>query len=103
MTTRRQRHTSRRNRRPSKTTVDALELVALAQVSAWRDAWRAGATFVTLELVAQNVQRPLEWVRSHWDADPRAALGGEPPYDEPPDEPKCNMALSDCCDEPPYT
>ncbi|KAK8386244.1 hypothetical protein O3P69_010742 [Scylla paramamosain] len=103
MTTRRQRHTSRRNRRSSKATVDPLELVALAQVSAWRDAWRAGASFVTLELVSQNVQRPLEWVRRHWDADPRAALTGEPSYDEPPDERKCNMALSDCCDEPPYT
>ena len=85
--------------------MDPDELVALAQVSAWRAAWRSGATFVTMDLVAQNVRRPLEWVRRHWDDDPRAAINpaDSPLYAEPPDERKCNAALSDCCEATPYT
>lgn len=86
---------------------DPEEMVAVAQVAAWRDAWKAGATFVTLELVSQHVHRPLEWVREHWDDNPRSAIpvGGvaAPEYAEPPHERKCSMALSDCCERPPYT
>ncbi|XP_042873460.1 prominin-1-like [Penaeus japonicus] len=47
------------------------EVVAGAQVAAWRDAWRAGAGFVTLELVARHVHRPIDWVHQHWHDDPR--------------------------------
>lgn len=79
----------------------------MAQVAAWRDAWRAGASFVTLELVAHHVQRPLEWVREHWDDDPRTAIAvgnaALVEYAEPPDERKCSIALSDCCERLPYT
>lgn len=102
--TRRQRSPPSRSRRACRVPVDPEELVALAQVAAWRDAWRSGASFVTLELVSQNVQRPLDWVRRHWDDNPRDAIAGDIPlYAEPPDERKCSMALSDCCDPPPYT
>ncbi|XP_042219138.1 prominin-1-like [Homarus americanus] len=51
---------------------DAEELLAQAQVAAWRDAWKAGATFVTLELVASHVHRSIEWVRHHWHDDPHS-------------------------------
>lgn len=97
------------SRRGSRAAKDPEEMVAVAQVAAWRDAWKAGASFVTLELVSQHVHRPLEWVREHWDDDPHTAIadGGAAAaaamYSEPPHERKCSIALSDCCERPPYT
>nr|XP_045606383.1 prominin-1-A-like isoform X1 [Procambarus clarkii] len=50
--------------RPSHAVEEAL---AGAQVVAWRDAWRAGGSFITLDMVARHVQRSLSWVRRHWN------------------------------------
>lgn len=103
---------SRRDRPPLsprrfRAVTDPREMVAVAQVAAWRDAWKAGASFVTLELVAHHVQEPLEWVREHWDDDPRSALPSgyatEAEYAEPPAEKQCSIALSDCCERSPDT
>nr|XP_053652384.1 uncharacterized protein LOC128702239 [Cherax quadricarinatus] len=51
---------------------DLEDMLAQAQVTAWRDAWLAGATFVTLEMVARHVQRSLSWVRHHWNDNSRS-------------------------------
>ncbi|XP_076032367.1 uncharacterized protein LOC143020092 [Oratosquilla oratoria] len=47
------------------------DIVAAAQVAAWRTAWESGASFVTLELVAETVGRSVDWVHQHWRTNAR--------------------------------
>lgn len=90
----------------SRSNQDIGEMVARAQVAAWRDAWRAGATFVTLELVARHVQRSIEWVQHHWNDDPHSLASsvsnrGDHRYQEPDPNPLHSHHYStcgECCD-----
>lgn len=47
------------------------DVVAAAQISAWRDAARAGANFVTPEVIAAHIKKTPKWVKSFWHTDPR--------------------------------
>lgn len=47
------------------------DVVAAAQVSAWRDAARAGAKFITPEVVAVHVKKTPSWVKTFWHTDPK--------------------------------
>ncbi|KAK3860292.1 hypothetical protein Pcinc_033649 [Petrolisthes cinctipes] len=80
---------------------DIREVVAVAQLSAWRDAWRAGASFITLDLVARHIQQPVEWVKNHWnDVLPAAGVGDEPDYQVPGLDYECSRDSGRCCHSP---
>lgn len=82
------------------------EVVAGAQVAAWRDAWRAGAGFVTLELVARHVHRPIDWVHQHWHDDPRVLASSldtsrvEHCYSEPAPAARASRPARTCQPQP---
>lgn len=83
---------------------DVKEVVAVAQLSAWRDAWRAGASFITLDLVARHIQRPVEWVKDHWNDVPPSGGGGpgdpDPDYQVPNQDHDCSRDSGPCCHSP---
>ncbi|XP_064095730.1 prominin-1-A-like isoform X2 [Macrobrachium nipponense] len=99
-----------RSRKPSGSTQPSREvcdLIAGVQVATWRDAWKAGANFVTMELVSRHVHRSIDWVHHHWNDDPRAlaeklaaAAARENMYNEPgpPTDTTEKSECGNCCD-----
>ncbi|XP_066946363.1 prominin-1-A [Macrobrachium rosenbergii] len=98
-----------RSRRQSGSTQPSREicdLIAGVQVATWRDAWKAGANFVTMELVSRHVHRSIDWVHHHWNDDPRAlaeklaVAGRENTYQEPgpPTDTTEKSECGNCCD-----